>query len=67
LSPLSLYLLRISGAGALVLNRDEQHRQLLRLLGRSYEAFYWWKCHGLRRMSYSGMIRGHMAFGWSGL
>jgi hypothetical protein len=40
LSPLSLYLLRISGAGALVLNRDEQHQQLLRLLGRSYEAFY---------------------------
>jgi hypothetical protein len=40
LSPLSLYLLRISGAGALVLNLDEQDQQLLRLLRRSYEGFY---------------------------
>jgi hypothetical protein len=40
LSPLPLYLLRISRAGALMLNLDEQHRQLLRLLGSSYEAFY---------------------------
>ena len=37
LSPHPLYLLRISGAGALVHNLDEQHRQLLRLLGRSSE------------------------------
>jgi hypothetical protein len=40
LSLLSRYLLRISGAGALVLNLDEQDQQLLRLLGRSYEGFY---------------------------
>jgi hypothetical protein len=40
LSPLSLYLLRISGAGALVLNLEEQDQQLLRLLGCSYEALY---------------------------
>jgi hypothetical protein len=35
-----LHLLLISGAGALVLNLDEQHRQLLRLLGRTYETLY---------------------------
>jgi len=32
--------MRISGAGAFVLNLHEQHQQLLRFLGRSYEAFY---------------------------
>ena len=62
-----LYLLRISGAEALVLNLAEQDRQLLRLLGRSYEAFYVRKCLGLRRMYDSGIILGHMAFGLSGL
>ena len=35
-----IHLLRIRGAGAYVLNLNDQHQQLLRLLGRSYEAFY---------------------------
>jgi len=35
-----IHLLRIPGEGACVLNLNEQHRQLLRLLGRPYEAFY---------------------------
>jgi hypothetical protein len=33
-------LLRMSGEGAFVLNRNDQHRPLLRRLGRRYEAFY---------------------------
>ena len=33
-------LLRIPGEGAFVLHLKDQHQQLLRLLGRSYEAFY---------------------------
>jgi transposase len=35
-----IHLLRIPGEGAFVLHLNDQHRQLLRLLGRSYEAFY---------------------------
>jgi transposase len=35
-----IHLLRIRGEGAFVLNLNDQHQQLLRLLGRSYEAFY---------------------------
>jgi len=35
-----IHLLRIPGEGAFVLNLKDQHQQLLRLLGRSYEAFY---------------------------
>jgi transposase len=35
-----IHLLRIPGEGAFVLNLNDQHRQLLRILGRSYEAFY---------------------------
>jgi transposase len=35
-----IHLLRICGEGAFVLNLNDQHQQLLRLLGRSYEAFY---------------------------
>jgi hypothetical protein len=34
------HLLRMRGEGAFVLNLNDQHQQLLRLLGRSYEAFY---------------------------
>jgi transposase len=35
-----IHLLRIRGEGAFVLNLNDQHQHLLRLLGRSYEAFY---------------------------
>jgi transposase len=35
-----IHVLRIPGEGAFVLNVTDQHRQLLQLLGRSYEAFY---------------------------
>jgi transposase len=35
-----IHLLRIRGEGAFVLNLNDQHRHLLRLLGRAYEAFY---------------------------
>jgi transposase len=35
-----IHLLRLPGEGAFVLNLNDHHRQLLRLLGRSYEAFY---------------------------
>jgi transposase len=35
-----IHLLRIHGEGACVLNLNDQHQQLLRLLGRSYEAVY---------------------------
>jgi hypothetical protein len=35
-----IHLLRIRGEGACVLNLNNQHQQLLRLLGRPYEAFY---------------------------
>jgi transposase len=35
-----IHLLRVPGQGAFVLNLNDQHQQLLRLLGRSYEAFY---------------------------
>jgi transposase len=35
-----LHLLRIRGEGACVLNLNDQHQKLLRLLGRPYEAFY---------------------------
>lgn len=35
-----IHLLRIPGEGAFVLNVNDQHRQLLQLLGRPYEAFY---------------------------
>jgi transposase len=35
-----IHLLRIPGEGAFVLNLRDQPQQLLRLLGRSYEAFY---------------------------
>ena len=35
-----IHLLRIRGEGAFVLNLNDQHQQLLRLLGRSSEAFY---------------------------
>jgi transposase len=35
-----IHLLPIPGEGACVLNLNEHHRHLLRLLGRSYEAFY---------------------------
>jgi transposase len=35
-----IHLLHIPGEGACVLNLNEHHRHLLRLLGRSYEAFY---------------------------
>jgi transposase len=35
-----IHLLRMRGEGAFVLNLNDQHQQLLRLLGRSYEAFY---------------------------
>lgn len=35
-----IHLLRIRGEGAFVLNLDDQHQHLLRLLGHSYEAFY---------------------------
>jgi len=35
-----IHLLRIRGEGACVLNLNDQHQQLLPLLGRSYEAFY---------------------------
>jgi transposase len=35
-----IHLLRIPGEGAYVLNVTDQHRQLLRLLGHPYEAFY---------------------------
>jgi hypothetical protein len=35
-----IHLLRIPGEGAFVLNLNAHHQQLLRLLGRSYEAFY---------------------------
>lgn len=34
------HLLRMPGAGALVLHLRDQHRQLLRILGHSYEVFY---------------------------
>ena len=46
-----IHLLRIPGEGAFVLNLKDQHQQLLRLLGRSYEAFYSRKWHGLCGMS----------------
>jgi transposase len=35
-----VHLLRIRGEGAFVLNLNDQHQQLLRRLGRSYEALY---------------------------
>jgi transposase len=35
-----IHLLRIPGEGAFVLNVNDQHRQLLRILGHPYEAFY---------------------------
>lgn len=35
-----IHLLCIPGEGAFVLNLHDQHQQLLRLLGRPYEAFY---------------------------
>jgi transposase len=35
-----IHRLRIRGEGACVLNLNDQHQQRLRLLGRSYEAFY---------------------------
>jgi len=35
-----IHLLRIPGEGAFVLHVNDQHRQLLRLLGPPYEAFY---------------------------
>lgn len=35
-----IHLRRIRGEGAFVLNLNAQHLHLLRLLGRSYEAFY---------------------------
>jgi transposase len=35
-----IHLLRVPGQGTFVLNLNDQHQQLLRLLGRSYEAFY---------------------------
>jgi transposase len=35
-----IHLLRVPGQGAFVLNLNDQHQQLLRLLGRPYEAFY---------------------------
>jgi transposase len=35
-----IHLLRIPGEGAFVLNVNDQHRQLLRLLGHPYEALY---------------------------
>jgi transposase len=35
-----IHLLRIPGEGAFVLNLNDQHRQLLRILGRRYEVFY---------------------------
>jgi transposase len=35
-----IHLLRVPGQGAFVLNLNDQHQQLLRLLGRSYETFY---------------------------
>jgi transposase len=35
-----IHLLRIRGEGAFVLNLNDQHLHLLRLLGRPYEAFY---------------------------
>jgi transposase len=35
-----IHLLRMPGAEALVLTLNDQHRQLLRVLGRRYEAFY---------------------------
>ena len=35
-----IHLLRVPGQGAFVLNLNDQHQRLLRLLGRSYEAFY---------------------------
>ena len=35
-----IHLLRIRGEGAFVLNLNDQHQHLLRLLGRPYEAFY---------------------------
>jgi transposase len=35
-----IHLLRIPGEGAFVLNLRDEHRQLLRILGRRYEVFY---------------------------
>jgi len=35
-----IHLLRVHGEGACVLNLNDQPQQLLRLLGRPYEAFY---------------------------
>ena len=35
-----IHLLRIPGEGAFILNLNDQHRQLLRILGHPYEAFY---------------------------
>jgi transposase len=35
-----IHLRRVPGQGAFVLNLNDQHQQLLRLLRRSYEAFY---------------------------
>jgi transposase len=35
-----IHLLRMPGAGAMVLNLNEEHRKLLRLLGKSYMWFY---------------------------
>jgi len=46
-----IHLLRIRGEGACVLHLHDQHPHLLRLLGRSYEAFYSCKWHGLCGMS----------------
>jgi transposase len=36
----SIHLLHMPGEGAFVLNLNDQHRQLLRILGRRYEVFY---------------------------
>jgi hypothetical protein len=38
-----IHLLVIQGSEQLVLNRHEDHQQLLRLLGEPYEAYYSWK------------------------
>jgi transposase len=35
-----IHVLRMPGAGAMVLNLNDEHRKLLRLLGKPYEGFY---------------------------
>jgi hypothetical protein len=35
-----MHLLRMPGEGAMVLNLNDEHRKLLRLLGKPYEGFY---------------------------